>query len=88
MALVLLGAAARAQAATGDVPVEDYIRLHVIADGDDEAAQLEAGIEYACDQVVRLADAGVDGIHIYTMNRPEIGRAAREALLSCGYFKE
>lgn len=46
---MLLGAAARAQAATGDVPVEDYIRLHVIADGDDEAAQaLKLQVRDAC----------------------------------------
>ena len=58
----------------------------IAACGDDEAAQLEAGIEYACDQIVDLAANGVDGIHIYTMNRPVIGHAAREALLGCGYL--
>ncbi len=59
----------------------------IVACGDDEAAQLQAGIDYACDQIVRLAANGVDGIHIYTMNRPEIGRAARKALLGCGYLE-
>ncbi len=39
-----------------------------------------AGIEYACDQLAGLAEAGVDGLHVYTMNRPEIARAAAEAL--------
>lgn len=39
-----------------------------------------AGIEYACAQLAGLAAAGVDGLHVYTMNRPEIARAAAEAL--------
>ena len=59
----------------------------IVACGDDEDAQLEAGIEYACDQLVDLAENGVDGIHIYTMNRPEIGRAARRVLLGCNYLE-
>ena len=46
----------------------------------------EVEVLRACDQIVDLADNGVDGIHIYTMNRPVIGRAAREALLGCGYL--
>ncbi len=35
-----------------------------------------AGIEYACDQMEGLAQAGVDGIHVYTVNQPSIARAA------------
>lgn len=34
-----------------------------------------AGIEYACRQINDLIDAGFDGIHIYTMNRPLLARA-------------
>ena len=59
----------------------------IAACGDDEAAQLKAGIEYACDQIVDLADNGVDGIHIYTMNKPEVGRAMHDALVGCGYLE-
>lgn len=58
----------------------------IVACGDDEGAQLAAGIEYACDQITDLAANGVDGIHIYTMNRPVIGRAAHDALVNCGYL--
>ena len=58
----------------------------IVACGDDESAQLRAGIEYACDQLVDLAANGVDGLHIYTMNRPSIGRAAHDALVGCGYI--
>lgn len=57
------------------------------AAGDDAAAQREAGVEYACEQVRDLAANGVDGIHIYTMNKPEVGRALHDALLGCGYLK-
>ena len=59
----------------------------IVSCGDDEAAQLEAGIEYACDQLVDLAANGVDGLHIYLMNRPEIGCATGKALYDFGYFK-
>lgn len=31
----------------------------------------EAGIAYATDQIIDLLSWGIDGIHIYTMNRPE-----------------
>ncbi len=58
----------------------------IVACGDDESEQMKAGIEYACDQLVDLAANGVDGLHIYTMNRPVIGRAAHDALVSCGYL--
>jgi methylenetetrahydrofolate reductase (NADPH) len=32
----------------------------------------EAGIAYAVDQIIDLLSSGVDGIHIYTMNKPEV----------------
>ena len=34
-----------------------------------------AGIEYACRQINDLVDAGFEGIHIYTMNKPLLARA-------------
>lgn len=34
----------------------------------------EAGIAYATEQIIDLLSAGVDGIHLYTMNRPEVAR--------------
>ena len=60
----------------------------IVAVGDDENEQLKAGIEYACDQLVDLATNGVDGLHIYTMNRPVIGKAAYKALRAVGYISE
>ena len=54
--------------------------------GDDHAAQARAGIEYACEQICDLARNGVDGIHIYSMNHPEIARATHDALADMGYL--
>ena len=39
-----------------------------------------AGIDYACRQLEDLAEHGVDGLHVYTMNRPAVARAAVQAL--------
>ncbi len=58
----------------------------LVAAGDDKDAQAQAGLEYAIEQVEDLAANGVDGIHIYSMNRPEIGHATYEALVACGYL--
>ncbi|HJF63940.1 MAG TPA: methylenetetrahydrofolate reductase [Gordonibacter urolithinfaciens] len=47
---------------------------------DDAAALRAAGIEYACAQLVDLQEHGADGLHVYTMNRPDIARACAGAL--------
>ncbi len=39
------------------------------AAGDDEAAQFEAGVTYAAQQVEELIAAGVPGIHFYVLNK-------------------
>lgn len=40
----------------------------------------QAGIEYACNQLADLAAHGVDGLHVYTMNKPAIAQAGMTAL--------
>ncbi len=40
--------------------------------GSDNAAMKQAGIIYAMDQIVDLIANGVNNIHIYTMNKPDI----------------
>jgi methylenetetrahydrofolate reductase (NADPH) len=42
--------------------------------GEDPASLAEAGIAYATDQIVDLLASGIEGIHLYTMNRPETTR--------------
>ena len=44
-----------------------------------------AGIEYAAEQALDLARHGVDGIHIYTMNQPDIAAACVQKLVGAGY---
>ncbi|HYE81320.1 MAG TPA: methylenetetrahydrofolate reductase [NAD(P)H] [Clostridia bacterium] len=42
--------------------------------GDNPEALKEAGIAYAAEQIIDLLSYGADGIHLYTMNRPEVAR--------------
>lgn len=51
---------------------------------DDPKALRQAGIDYACQQFVGLSKEGVDGLHVYTMNRPDIAQAAVQALRDAG----
>ena len=40
----------------------------------------EAGIAYAIDQISDLVAAGVDGIHLYTMNNPAVARQISDSV--------
>jgi methylenetetrahydrofolate reductase (NADPH) len=48
-------------------------RLLARYEGNPEALE-EAGIAYATDQIIDLFSWGVPGIHLYTMNKPEVAR--------------
>lgn len=52
---------------------------------DDPAALRAAGVEYACRQLVDLARNQVDGVHVYSMNHPDIAQAAATALADAGF---
>lgn len=67
------------------IPAKVVKRL-VLA-GDDPVDQARSGVEYACEQLADLAANGVDGLHVYSMNKPSVAHAAREALLACGYLE-
>lgn len=43
-------------------------------------AMTEIGINYATHQIIDLITNGVDGIHIYTMNKPEIAQAIFQSI--------
>lgn len=51
---------------------------------DDPKALRQAGIDYACKQFVELSREGVDGLHVYTMNHPDIASAVVGALREAG----
>ncbi|ETA81535.1 methylenetetrahydrofolate reductase [NAD(P)H] [Youngiibacter fragilis] len=45
----------------------------------------EAGIAYAVDQIVDLLSFGIEGVHIYTMNKPEPTRRIMESISTVRY---
>lgn len=57
-------------------------RFMAIADrfGDDPEAMTQAGIAYATEQIIDLLANGVNGIHVYSMNKPEVAEAIRNNL--------
>lgn len=50
--------------------------------GGDDMAMAQAGIAYATDQIIDLYANGVQNVHLYTMNKPEIARAIQNNLSS------
>ena len=48
--------------------------------GDDPDQMRDAGIAYAIQQIIDLLAAGVDGIHLYTMNNPYVATQITEAI--------
>ena len=62
----------------------DFTRAFEAA-GDDEAAQFEAGVEFASRQVRGLLDGGVAGIHFYVLNKsPATARVLDQVGLGVG----
>ena len=57
-------------------------RFRAIADrfGDNPKAMQQAGIAYATDQIIDLLANGVNNIHVYSMNRPEVAAAIQNNL--------
>lgn len=48
--------------------------------GDKPNAMKQAGIAYATDQIIDLFAAGINNIHVYTMNKPDIARSIMQNL--------
>ncbi len=57
-------------------------RFKAIVDrfGDNPAAMKQAGIAYAAEQIIDLIANGVNGIHVYSMNKPDVAARIRENL--------
>ncbi len=51
---------------------------------DDPDAMKQAGIIYATDQIIDLIANGINHIHIYSMNKPEVAEAIMSNLI-CDY---
>ena len=43
-------------------------------------AMKQAGVVYAAEQIVDLVANGVQGVHVYVMNKPDVARALSENL--------
>lgn len=50
--------------------------------GENPAAMKQAGIAYATEQIIDLIANGVRGIHVYTMNKPDVAASIRANLSS------
>lgn len=48
--------------------------------GDDDRAMTQAGIVYASEQIIDLYANGVRGVHVYSMNKPEVAAAIKANL--------
>lgn len=57
-------------------------RFKAIVDrfADNPAAMKQAGIAYATEQIIDLIANGVNGIHVYSMNKPEVAGKIKESL--------
>ena len=58
--------------------VPEKVQRIIRAYGHNSMAMKEAGIAYATAQIVDLLANGVDGIHLYTMNQPDIAKRISE----------
>lgn len=57
-------------------------RFKAIVDrfGDNPAAMKQAGIAYATEQIIDLIANGVNGIHVYSMNKPDVAEKIKDSL--------
>lgn len=65
------------------LPAKLVLMMDKYSDSPDDL--LKAGIEFAGAQIRDLVDNGVDGIHLYTMNRP---KSTQKILEAAGWIKE
>lgn len=56
-----------------------FVRIMQRYENNPEALR-DAGIAYAVDQIIDLVAEGVDGIHLYTMNKPYVARKISDAV--------
>ena len=64
-------------AISGSVLPQRFIRI-VDRYADNPAAMAQAGVAYATEQIVDLFANGVNAVHVYSMNKPEVAAAIAE----------
>ena len=69
----------RAISLTGNLVPAKFLSI-VDRFGDDPAAMKQAGIAYATEQIIDLIANGVNHIHIYSMNKPDVAGAIMDNL--------
>lgn len=70
---------ARSVALSGST-IPRRFRARVDRFGDDPDKMRQAGVIYATEQIIDLISNGVNHIHIYTMNKPDIAAGIKESL--------
>ncbi len=48
--------------------------------GDNPAAMKQAGIAYATEQIIDLYANGINAVHVYSMNKPDVAAAIKSNL--------
>ena len=46
--------------------------------GDDPDAMKQAGVAYAVEQIIDLFANGINAVHIYSMNKPDVAKAIKD----------
>ncbi|MBQ8894757.1 MAG: methylenetetrahydrofolate reductase [Clostridia bacterium] len=64
---------------SGNTLPQRFIRI-VDRYGDDPAAMKQAGIAYATEQIIDLYANGINAVHVYSMNKPDVAEAIRRNL--------
>lgn len=64
---------------SGNTLPQKFLRI-VERYGDNPAAMKQAGIAYAAEQVIDLYANGINAVHIYSMNKPDVAAKIKEML--------
>ena len=66
-------------AISGTALPQRFVRI-VERYGDDPAAMKQAGIAYATEQIIDLFANGINAVHVYSMNKPDVAKAIKDNL--------
>ena len=69
----------RIMSISGNSLPQRFVRI-VDRYGDNPAAMKQAGIAFAVEQIVDLYANGINAVHVYSMNKPDVAAAIRSAL--------